>query len=99
MRYCKIYPLKLPRWPLMQHACLSMLQMERVSSSDKKKDEATKLGAHEFIATRGAKELPLIHLRRLKILYVPAQRKMTLMQPLQVLEALAKPRNVSGNSS
>ncbi|PQE06725.1 Alcohol dehydrogenase protein [Rutstroemia sp. NJR-2017a BBW] len=66
-----------------------------LSSTDKKKDEATRLGAHEFIATKGATELKAtLPLNRL-LVTTAAQPNWDLILPIMAPKSVIYPLTVS----
>ncbi|APA07710.1 hypothetical protein SS1G_00733 [Sclerotinia sclerotiorum 1980 UF-70] len=66
-----------------------------LSSSDKKKDEATKLGAHEFIATKDAKELKVSKLINRLLVTTAAQPNWDLILPIMAPRSTIFPLTVS----
>ncbi|KAM3067318.1 hypothetical protein ACMFMF_009814 [Clarireedia jacksonii] len=69
-----------------------------LSSTDRKKDEATRLGAHEFIATKGAKELKVtLPLSRL-IVTAAVQPDWDLILPIMAPKSVIYPLTVSNKN-
>jgi D-arabinose 1-dehydrogenase-like Zn-dependent alcohol dehydrogenase len=66
-----------------------------LSGSDRKKDEAMKLGAHEFIATKGAKELKVSRPLNRLIVTTSAQPQWELIMPILAPGATIHPLSVS----
>lgn len=71
-----------------------------LSGSDKKKDEALSLGAHEFVATKGAKELKVSHPLNRLVVTTSAQPDWNLILPIMAVGSTIHPLSVSeGNFS
>ncbi|KAF7958019.1 hypothetical protein EAE96_003586 [Botrytis aclada] len=66
-----------------------------LSSSDKKKDEATKLGAHEFIATKDVKELKVSRPINRLLVTTAAQPNWELILPIMAPRSTIYPLTVS----
>ncbi|WPH01603.1 Hypothetical protein R9X50_00445100 [Acrodontium crateriforme] len=67
-----------------------------LSGSDRKKDEAMKLGAHEFIATKGAKELKVSRPIDRLLVTTSAQPDWKLIAPILAPGASIHPLSVDG---
>ena len=71
-----------------------------LSGSDKKKDEAMKLGAHEFIATKGVKELKVSRPLDRLLVTTSAQPNWEQIMPIMAPGATIHPLSVAeGNFS
>jgi len=66
-----------------------------LSSTDKKKDEALKLGAHEFVTTKGAKELKVSHPLNRLLVTTSAQPDWSLLMPIMAPGATIYPLSVA----
>jgi len=66
-----------------------------LSGSDRKKDEAMKLGAHEFIATKGAKELKTSHPIDRLLVTTSAQPQWDIICPIMAPGGVIYPLSVS----
>ena len=66
-----------------------------LSGSDRKKDEAMKLGAHEFIATKGAKELKVSRPLDRLLVTTSAQPDWNLIMPILAPGATLHPISVA----
>lgn len=66
-----------------------------LSGSDSKKDEATRLGAHEFIATRGQKELKIARKLDRLLVTTSAQPDWNLLMPIMAAGSTIHPLSVA----
>lgn len=66
-----------------------------LSGSDRKKDEAMKLGAKEFIATKGAKELKVSRPLDRLIVTTSAQPDWNLIMPIMASNATIHPISIA----
>jgi D-arabinose 1-dehydrogenase-like Zn-dependent alcohol dehydrogenase len=66
-----------------------------LSGSDKKKDEALKLGAHEFVATKGAKELKVSKPLNRLLVTTSVQPQWDLIMPIMAPGATIHPLSVA----
>lgn len=66
-----------------------------LSGTEKKKDEAMKLGAHEFVATKGAKELKVSHPLNRLLVTTSAQPDWSLIMPIMAPGATIYPLSVA----
>ena len=67
-----------------------------LSGSDRKKEEALKLGAHEFIATKGEKELKVSRPLDRLLVTTSAQPDWSLIIPIMAPNATIHPISVAG---
>lgn len=67
-----------------------------LSGSDRKKDESLRLGAHEFVATKDAKELKVSHKLDRLLVTTSAQPDWNLIMPLMNPGSTIHPLSVSG---
>ncbi|KAL1855351.1 hypothetical protein Daus18300_011069 [Diaporthe australafricana] len=66
-----------------------------LSGSDSKKDEAIKLGAHEFIATKGQQELKVAHKLDRLLVTTSAQPDWNLLMPIMTAGSTIHPLSVA----
>lgn len=69
-----------------------------LSGSDRKRAEATRLGAHEFVATKGAKEIKVAHKLDRLLVTTSAQPDWDLLMPIMQPGSTIHPLSVSGGS-
>lgn len=67
-----------------------------LSGSDRKRDEALRLGAHEFVATKGAREIKVSHKLDRLLVTTSAQPDWELLMPIMQPGSTIHPLSVSG---